>query len=99
VSKYPGLLYRYELRENDSSLVDGALFAYARYEIEAQRMRNEVRWHYAAARLTDREAWVKYNGKEVWRAAAGSKGIFDGVSTARYGVFFVKTIPREVDGK
>ena len=78
--KYPGLLYRYELRENDSSHVDGALFVYAHYEIdypevlliiEAQRMRNEVRWHYAAARLTDREAWVKYNGKEVWRAAAG----------------------------
>jgi hypothetical protein len=106
--KYPGHLYRYELRGNDSSLVDGALFAYAHCEIdypevlliiEAQRMRNEVRWHYAAAGLTDREAWVKYNGKEVWRAAAGSKGIIDGVSTARYGVFLVKTIPHEVDGK
>ena len=104
----PKPLYRYELPDKDSPVVDGALFAFAHNEIddpevllviEAQRTGNEVRWHYAPVRLTDREAWVKYKGKEVWRVDAGSAGIFDGVKTKRYGVFIVKDIPDNVNGK
>jgi len=83
------------------------VFAYAHNEIddpevllviEAQRMGNEVRWHYAPVRFTNREAWLKYKGEEVWRVDAGSAGIFDGVKTKRYGVFIVKTI-LDVNGR
>jgi len=101
-------LYRYEVPDEGSSIVDGAVFAYAHKElddpevlliIEAQRVGHEVRWHYALARLTDREAWVKCEGKEIWRTAADSAGIFDGVITKPYGVFIVKMIPRNRDGR
>ena len=104
----PQPLYRYELPEKDSSVVDGAVFAFAHNEIddpevlliiEAQRTGNDVHWHYAPARLTNREARVEYKGKEIWRAAADLPGMFDGVTTKRYGVYLVKTIPHAVDGK
>jgi hypothetical protein len=35
----------------------------------------------------------------VWRVAAASKGIFDGVTTTPYGTFYVKRIQLDVDGK
>jgi hypothetical protein len=104
----PQPLYRYELSDEDSPLVDGAVFAFAHKELddpevllvlEARRMGNETHWLYAPARLTDREAWVKYEGKEIWRTSTSSAGIFDGVTTKRYGVFIVKEIPREVGRK
>jgi hypothetical protein len=94
-------LYRYEVPDNDPALVDGAVFAYGHKEIqdpevllivEAQRTKDRVRWNYAVARLTDREAWVRYKGKEVWRANTGEPGIFDGVTSKRYGVFIVKEV-------
>jgi hypothetical protein len=97
-----------ELPDKDSPVLDGAVFAYAHDEIddpevllivEAQRVGNDVRWHYAPVRFTDREAWLTRKGKEVWRITAGGAGIFDGVNTKPYGVFFVKTIPHEADGK
>jgi len=62
-------------------------------------MGTELRWRFAPVRFTNREAWLKYNGKEVWRSAAGSVDVFDGVTTKRYGVHLVKTIPHAVDGK
>jgi hypothetical protein len=67
--------------------------------LEAQRKGIEVRWNYAPVRFTNRTAWVSYKGKEVWRVAAASKGIFDGVKTTPYGTFYVKTIELDVDGK
>ena len=97
-----------ELPDKDSPVLDGAVFAYAHDEIddpevllivEAQRVGNDARWHYAPVRFTDREAWLTRKGKEVWRITAGGAGIFDGVNTKPYGVFFVKTIPQEADGK
>ena len=97
----PQPLYRYEITDERAGIVDGALFAYAHDEIddpelllviEAQRAGKEVRWHYAPVRFTNREAWVKYKAEEVWRIGAGGAGIFDGVTTKPYGVFFVKTI-------
>jgi len=38
-----------------------------------------------------------YQGKEVWRADPATTGIFDGVTTTRYGAFQVKTIPNQRD--
>ncbi len=100
--------YRYELTDEDSTVVDGALFAHAAIRsndpevivvIEAQRTKDGVRWHYAPVRFTNREAWLKYKGEEVWRVDAGAAGIFDGVTTKRYGVFNVKSIRQDVDEK
>ncbi len=104
----PQPLYRYEVTDADLSVVDGALFAYAHNEIddpelllviEAQRVGNEVRWYYAPVRFTNREAWVKFKGEEVWRIGAGGPGIFDGVKTKPYGVFLVKTIRHDAQAK
>jgi hypothetical protein len=101
-------LYRYEVPDNDPALVDGAVFAYGHYEIqdpevllivEAQRTKDGNRWYYAVARLTDRQAWVTYKGKEVWRANTGEPGIFDGVRSKRYGVFIVKEVLERVEAK
>ena len=104
----PNPFYRYELTDKDSVVVDGALFAFSGMKskdpevllvIEAQRTDSGVRWQYAPVRFTNRKAWLKYQGVEVWRADAGSVGIFDGVTTKRYGVFLVKRITREDDEK
>ena len=60
--------------------------------IEARRTDQDTRWYYAPARFTNREVWLKYRDKEVWRADPASVGIFDGVTSKPYGAFGVKTI-------
>jgi hypothetical protein len=94
-------IYRYEISDESSPVVDGAVFAFvwtagtdpeALIAIEARRTDQGVRWHYAPARFTNREAWVQYQGKQVWRADPATAGIFDGVTTTRYGAFQVKTV-------
>jgi hypothetical protein len=98
----PQPLYRYEIKEEDSPVVDGAVFAFVwtvgtdpevLVVIEGRRTDQGIRWYYAPARFTNREAWLKYQGKEVWQTGPSTAGIFDGVTTKRYGVSFVKTIP------
>jgi hypothetical protein len=98
----PQPLYRYEPTNKDSQVIDGALFAYVWtggpldpevfLVIEARRTANGASWQFAPARFTDREATVKHQGRVVWRAEAGGPGIFDGVTTKRYGTFAVKRI-------
>ena len=98
-------IYRYEISDENSPVVDGAIFAFVwtagtdpevLIAIEARKTDNGMRWYYAPARFTNREAWLQYHGKEVWRADPATVGIFDGVTTTRYGAFQVKTIPVEV---
>jgi hypothetical protein len=97
----PQPIYRYEISDENSPVVDGALFAFVwtagtdpelLIAIEARRTDESVKWYYAPARFTNCEAWLQYQGKEVWRADPANVGIFDGVTTARYGAFQVKTI-------
>jgi hypothetical protein len=40
---------------------------------------------------------MKYKGKELWRVAEGTKGIFDGVTTEPYGAFVVKRVRLSID--
>ena len=98
----PQPIYRYERTDEDSPVVDGAVFAYVwtigtdpevLLVIEARRTDGEVRWHSAPARFTNRQAWVKYQDREIWRVDAATVGIFDGVTSKRYGAFSVKTVP------
>jgi hypothetical protein len=100
--------YRYEITDETSTVVDGAVFAYVwsagtdpevLLVIEARRTDQGVRWHYAPARFTNREAWLKYQDREVWRAEPATVGIFDGVTSKRYGAFSVKTITRPAEEK
>jgi hypothetical protein len=98
----PQPIYRYEIADENSPVVDGAVFAFlwtagtdpeVLITVEARRTDEGVRWFYAPARFTNCEAWLQYQGKEVWRANPATVGIFDGVTTRRYGAFVVKTIP------
>ncbi len=97
----PQPIYRYERSDQDSPIVDGAVFAFlwtagtdpeVLIVIEARSTDKGLRWCYAPARFTNCEAWLQYQGKEVWRGEPSPVGIFDGVTTTRYGAFQVKTI-------
>ena len=97
----PQPIYRYEITDESLPVVDGAVFVFVwtagtdpevLIVIEARRTDQGVRWFYAPARFTNREAWLKYQDREVWRADPATVGIFDGVTTKRYGAFAVKTI-------
>jgi hypothetical protein len=96
----PQPIYRYEIRA-EGPVVDGAVFAFVwtagtdpevLLVIEARRTEVGVRWYFAPARFTNREARVKYQGKPIWSVDAATSGIFDGVTTKRYGAFSVKTV-------
>ena len=102
----PQPLYRYEISDENSPVVDGAVFTFVwtagtdpevLIAVEARRTDQGIRWYYAPARFTNREAWIQYQGKEVWRTDAAVVGIFDGVTTQRYGAFQVKTIANRGD--
>lgn len=98
----PQPLYRYENTDKDSPILDGALFSYVWTTgtdpevlllIEAHRAADGVRWRFAPASLTNREAWVTDRGREVWRVPVPQAGNFDGATTKRYGALGVKTVP------
>ncbi len=100
----PQPIYRYEISDENSPVVDGALFAFVwtagtdpelLIAIEARKSDKGVQWYYAPARFTNCEAWLQYQGKEVWKADPANRGIFDGVTTTPYGAFQVKTIPNQ----
>jgi hypothetical protein len=104
----PQPIYRYERTDKDSSVVDGAVFTFVwtigtdpevLLVIEARRTDSGVQWHYAPARFTNREAWVKYQDREIWRVDAATVGIFDGVTSKRYGAFSVKTVPNPQEAR
>jgi hypothetical protein len=101
-------IFRYEISDETepSAIVDGGVFSFVwtagtdpevLLVLEARRTDKGVQWYYAPARFTNCEAWLQYRGKEVWRADPASVGIFDGVTTTRYGAFQVKSIPNQGD--
>jgi hypothetical protein len=102
----PQPIYRYEIQDEKSPVVDGAVFTFlwtagtdpeVLIALEARRTDQGTRWYYAPARFTNCAAWVQYQGKEVWRADAATVGIFDGVTTKCYGAFRVKTVANQSD--
>jgi hypothetical protein len=101
-------LYRYEISDERSPVVDGAIFTFVWTAgtdpevlliLKARRTDKGVQWHYAPARFTNCEAWLQYRGKQVWRAEPASVGIFDGVTSTAYGAFQVKSIPDQSGDK
>ena len=100
----PQPIYRYEMADGSSPIFDGGLFAFVwtagtdpevLLAIEARKTDKGDRWYFAPARFTNCEAWLQYQGKEVWRADPANRGIFDGVTTTRYGAFQVKSVPNQ----
>jgi hypothetical protein len=101
----PQPLFRYEPAA-DSPVVDGALFAYVwatigtdpevLLVIEARRRGGSVQWQYAPVRFTNREAWVNYQKREVWRVPPVKFG-GAGMTSRPYAVFTVKAIPNQVE--
>ncbi len=70
----PQPIYRYE--STDPEVIDGALFAIVLgtdpevfLVIEARRIKDDVRWRYALARMNSDEMVVRYKEHEVWRVA------------------------------
>jgi hypothetical protein len=97
----PQPIYRYEVSDDKSPIIDGAVFSFlwtagtdpeVLLVLEARRTGKGLRWYYAPARFTNCEAWLQYRDKEIWRADPATVGIFDGVTSKRYGAFQVKTI-------
>lgn len=93
-------IYRYEITDG-GEVTDGAVFAFiwstgtdpeVLLVIESRRTPDGLKWHFAPARFTNREARLRYRGRDVWLADAATAGIFDGVTTKRYGAFSVKTV-------
>ena len=71
----PQPLYRYETTSDD--LPDGALFAFCvgtdpevLLVLEARRNQGNPQWHFAIARFSDAQLWVRHKNHEVWKAAA-----------------------------
>jgi hypothetical protein len=87
-------LYRYGNEESD--VLDGALFAYVWtlgtdpeliLLLECRRGDQGFAWHYAPVQFTNREAWLKYDGREVWRIAPHREpqgGVNSGIYTTAY---------------
>ena len=98
----PQPLYRYE--STDPEVVDGALFAFvtsagtdpeALLVIEARKPSDtdDPSWHYAIARFTDLQLWVRHKGKEVLSAPSVVYNAPTQDPKHRYRVFHDRDIP------
>jgi hypothetical protein len=98
----PQPLYRYE--RTDSEIVDGAVFAFvtsagtdpeAILVVEARKPigGGEPAWHYAAARFTDMNLWVRHKGTVVFTADRVDFGTPEQNGHQRYHAFTDRLIP------
>jgi hypothetical protein len=98
----PQPLYRYKSTAPD--VLDGALFAFvtsagtdpeALLVLEARKTKatDVPVWHYAVARFTDLNLWVRHNGKEVFYAPLVPYGVTPQEPKNRYRVFSDRYIP------
>ena len=98
----PQPLYRYD--STDPEVLDGALFAFvtsagtdpeALLLIEARQRTHAdgLVWHYAIARFTDQQLWVRHKGKEVFTAPSIVYQARLQDPKDRYHVFDDRTIP------
>lgn len=95
-------IFRYDASEAEPAeraWLDGALFTYVWTTgtdaevlliLEARRMDGEFRWHYAPARLTNREALMKHRDAQVWQVPAHAE---TGAAITRpYSTFYSRTV-------
>lgn len=87
-------LFRYGKEE--SEVLDGALFAYVWtlgtdpeliLLLECRRGDQGLGWHYAPVQFTNREAWLKCDGREIWRIEPHQEpqgGVNAGLYTTAY---------------
>jgi hypothetical protein len=103
----PQPLYRY--KSTDPDVLDGALFAFvtsagtdpeALLVIEARKAAATDAapvWHYAVARFTDLDLWVRHKGKEVYYAPLVPYNLPQQDPKHRYRVFTDRDIPAVED--
>jgi hypothetical protein len=88
----------------DPDILDGALFAFvtsagtdpeALLIIEARKARptDPAVWHYAVARFTDLNLWIRHKGKEIYFASLVPYGLAQQDPKNRYRVFSDRQIP------
>ena len=98
----PQPLYRY--KSTDPDVLDGAVFAFvtsagtdpeALLVLEARKPADKDRpvWHYAVARFTDLNLWVRHKGKEVFTAPLIPYDLPRQDPKHRYRVFHDRYIP------
>jgi len=93
-------LYRYG--DEDTEVVDGALFAYVWTKgtdpevlllLECRKHGKELVWTYAPVRFSNRQVWLKYEDKEVWRVAGHKE---PGTTTdLNYTTAYARTAPKD----
>jgi hypothetical protein len=97
----PQPLYRYG--DDQSQTIDGALFAYVWtlgtdpeliLLLECRRSGEQLAWHYAPVRFSNRSLWLKYYGREVWRVE-GHREPAGKETSLLYTTAFSRSIPAE----
>ena len=96
----PQPLFRYG--DEKGEVVDGALFAYVWTKgtdpevillLECRKEGKELAWSYAPVRFSNRQVWLKADGKEVWRVAGHRE---PGETTDLiYTTAYARTAPKE----
>ena len=80
----PQPAYRYQ--SDNPELIDGAVFIFASSAgtdpevillVEAAKTAGEAQWQYAAARFSDANLYVEYDGEEVWTSIRGGENTHD----------------------
>jgi len=98
----PQPFYRY--KSTDPDVLDGAVFAFvtsagtdpeALLVLEARKPAHKdgPLWHYAVARFTDLNLWVRHKGKEVFSAPYLPHDLFRQDPKDRYRVFHDRNLP------
>lgn len=80
----PQPAYRYQ--SDNAELIDGAVFIFASSAgtdpevillVEAAKTGGEAQWQYAAARFSDANLYVEYDGEQVWSSIRGGENTHD----------------------
>jgi hypothetical protein len=100
----PQPLFRYG--DEKGQVVDGALFTYVWTKgtdpevvllLECRKEGRELVWTYAPVRFSNRQVWLKQDGKEVWRVAGHQEpgDATDLIYTTAYARTAAKDLPKE----
>jgi hypothetical protein len=102
----PHPLYRYG--DENSEAVDGALFCYVWTKgtdpevillLECRRdAAGKLAWHFAPIRFSNRQVWLKYDGREMWRVE-GHREPAGNATDLLYTTAYARTMPRQPPDK
>src|SRR4051812_41261336 len=94
-------LYRYG--DEKGEVVDGALFSYVWTKgtdpevillLECRKIDKELAWQFAPVRFSNRQVWLDYDGKEVWRVNSHHEPA-GGPTDLIYTTAYSRTVPKD----